>query len=332
MDDVSTLDTFTATERHLEQLTGVSPTVLVADRHPGYRSTGWAGAHAAGRPVRTVQHHHAHVASVMGEHGLGPDQPVIGVAFDGTGFGTDGAVWGGEVLVADYKSFRRAGHLRYVPLAGGDASVRRPYRMALSHLRSAGVGWDDDLPAVAACPLAERGVLAHQLETGFGCVSTSSMGRLFDAVASLTGVRHVVDYEAEAAMEFEGLARGVDPDGCYDFQLVPGGSAEEPTAADAAPVVRAVVDDVRAGVPTEVVSARFHAAVARLVVRLAVLCRDRTGLTTVALGGGVFQNAVLLDAAGTGLAEHGFTVLRPHLLPPNDGGIALGQILVGAAG
>jgi hydrogenase maturation protein HypF len=332
MDDVSTLDAFTATERHLELLTGVAPAVLVADQHPAYRSSGWAAAHADGRPVRTVQHHHAHIASVMGEHGLDPDQRVVGVAFDGTGFGTDSAVWGGEVLVADYKGYRRAAHLRYVPLAGGDASVRRPYRMALSHLRAAGVAWADDIPAVAACPATERGVLAHQLETGFGCVPTSSMGRLFDAVASLAGVRHVVDYEAEAAMEFEGLARGVTAEDAYAFDVVPGATPEEPATADAAPVVRAVVDDVRAGLPASQVSARFHAAVTNLVVSLALLSRDQTGLETVVLGGGVFQNAVLLDRAGAALSQHGLTVLRPRLLPPNDGGIALGQILVGAAG
>ncbi len=344
MDDLATLEAFGDTETHLEMLTGIRPGVLVADQHPGYRSSAWAAGHADGRPVRTVQHHHAHIASVMGEHGLGHDEPVIGFAFDGTGYGTDQAVWGGEVLVADYKGFRRLAHLGYVPLAGGDASVHRPYRMALSHLRSAGVDWEPDIPAVAACPDAERAVLAHQLASGFGCVPTSSMGRLFDAVASLAGVRHVVDYEAEAAMELEGLGRSgddrlaatdlADPGAAsrYLFTITPGGTAEVPSTAGAAPVVRAVVDDVRAGVPTATISVRFHAAVARLILDLAGHARDETGLTTVALGGGVFQNALLLDAAYGALTEQGFTVLRPRLLPPNDGGIALGQILVGASG
>ena len=335
MDDLSTLTAFESTERHLELLTGVEPAVLVADQHPGYRSSGWAHTHAEGREVRRVQHHHAHIASVMGEHGLGKDEPVIGFAFDGTGFGTDQAVWGGEVLIADYKAFRRAAHLAYVPLAGGDASVHRPYRMALSHLRSAGLPWDRDLPPVAACPPTELRVLAHQLETGFGCVPTSSMGRLFDAVASLAGLRHVVDYEAEAAMEFEGLARGV-PDGPstvepYAFEIVPA-AAGHPVAADPAPVIRTVVDDVRAGVPASTISARFHAAVTRLMVELADHAREQTGLATVVLGGGVFQNALLLESSCAALTERGFTVLRPRLLPPNDGGIALGQILVGASG
>ncbi len=328
LDDLATQQALTASERHLEELTGVRPGLLVADAHPGYRSSAWALEHAAGRTVRRVQHHHAHIASVMGEHGLGVDEEVIGIAFDGTGYGTDGAVWGGELLVTGYRSFRRAAHLAYVPLAGGDASVLRPYRMALAHLRSAGVAWGADLPPVAACPDAERRVLLHQLDTDFGCVPTSSMGRLFDAVSSLLGVCHAVDYEAEAAIELESLARacdaGVTP---YSFGMREG---DGPVVADAAPVVREVVEDVRRGVEPELVAARFHAGVAALVGGLAHLARTQTGLGVVALGGGVFQNALLLERCVDLLQQRGFTVLRPQLLPPNDGGIALGQILVGS--
>ena len=329
LDDLATLEALSASERHLETLTGVDPELVVADAHPAYRSAAWARLHAAGRPLRTVQHHHAHVASVMGEHGLGPAEEVVGVAFDGTGYGADGAVWGGEVLVAGYKSFRRSAHLAYVPLAGGDASVLRPYRMALAHLRAAGIPWDDDLPAVAACPDAERRVLAHQLDTGLGCVPTSSMGRLFDAVSSLVGVRQHVDYEAEAAIGLEALARSYGGDAApYAFGV--GGTA--PTLADAAPVIRAVVRDLRAGVPAAEIAARFHAGVATLVVTLAGLAREQTGLGVVALGGGVFGNALLLEATARLLREREHTVLTPRLLPPNDGGIALGQILVGSVG
>ncbi|WP_405754068.1 carbamoyltransferase HypF [Streptomyces sp. NBC_01411] len=336
MDDLATADALTRTERQLERITGVEPAQLVADLHPGYRSGAWAVAHSGSRPVRRVQHHHAHVASVMGEHGIGADESVIGVAFDGTGAGTDGAAWGGEVLIAGYKSFERAAHLGYVPLAGGDASVLRPYRMALAHLRAAGVAWDEGLPSVRACPPRERDVLAHQFGTGFGCVPTSSMGRLFDAVASLAGVRHEVEYEAEAAIGLEGLARSAGPDGAgadgrYSFgirEAVDG----QPLVADPGPVVRAVVSDVRAGVPAELIAARFHACVAALTVSLAELARARTGLGVVALGGGVFQNAVLLGAVQHGLEAADFRVLRPRLLPSNDGGIALGQLLIAASG
>jgi hydrogenase maturation protein HypF len=341
LDDLATQQALTGTERHLEELTGVRPEVVVADAHPGYRSTAWARDHAAGRPVRTVQHHHAHVASVMGEHGLGLTDEVIGIAFDGTGYGTDGAVWGGEALVAGYKSFRRVAHLGYVPLAGGDASVLRPYRMALAHLRAAGVSWSPDLPPVAACPDPERRVLEHQLATGLGCVPTSSMGRLFDAVSSVLGVRHTVDYEAEAAIGLEALARSYDgPDLVpYSFGIGIGtgtgtgtGTGGEDVVADAAPVVRTVVADLRAGIPSAEIAARFHAGVAALIGGLAHLARVETGLEVVALGGGVFGNALLLESSVRLLEARGFTVLRPRLLPPNDGGIALGQILVGSVG
>jgi hydrogenase maturation protein HypF len=328
LDDLATQDALTSSERHLEELTGVRPTAVVTDAHPGYRSAAWAREHAAGRLVGTVQHHHAHIASVMGEHGVGRDETVIGVAFDGTGYGTDGAVWGGEVLVTGYKSFRRSAHLGYVPLAGGDASVLRPYRMALAHLRSAGVAWTGDIPAVQACPTNERRVLAHQLETGLGCVPTSSMGRLFDAVSSLVGVRHVVDYEAEAAIELESLARSFGAAEPYGFALTQ--EDGRPCTADAGPVVRAVVEDLRRRLPAAEIAARFHCAVATLVERLALQAREQTGIEVVALGGGVFANSLLLSTSLRLLESQGFTVLRPRLLPPNDGGIALGQILVGS--
>lgn len=335
MDDLSTVDALTRTADRLALLTGVEPEQLVADAHPGYRSGAWARAHANGRAVRTVQHHHAHIAAVLGEHGVGPGERVIGFAYDGTGHGPDGAVWGGETLIADYKSYRRAAHLAYVPLAGGDASVLRPYRMALAQLHAAKIPWDEKLPAVAACPARERDVLAHQFATDFGCVPTSSMGRLFDAVASLAGVRHEVAYEAEAAIALEGLARSASGETSgtpYDFGVLAGRDVGEPVVADAAPVIRAVVADVRAGVPPELIAARFHTAVAALTVDLAELFRHRTGLGVVALGGGVFQNAVLLEETQRALREKDFTALRPRLLPPNDGGIALGQLLVAASG
>jgi len=334
MDDLSTVDALTRTEGHLELLTGVRPETVVADLHPGYRSSRWAHRHADGRPVRTVQHHHAHIASVMGEHGLGADELVIGFAFDGTGYGTDGAVWGGEMLVAGYGSFSRVAHLRYVPLAGGDASIVRPYRMALAHLYAAGVPWDEGLPPVRACPADERGVLAHQLDTGFGCAPTSSMGRLFDAVASLAGVRQHADYEAEAAIELESLALSAPAQVAYAaryaFDIKDLGS-DEPVIADPGPVIASVAADVLAGEPISLVALRFHTAVSDLIVDLAERCREQTGLERVALGGGVFQNALLLENAQHALTDRGFTVLRPRLLPPNDGGIALGQILVGAS-
>ncbi|MDQ3483862.1 MAG: carbamoyltransferase HypF, partial [Actinomycetota bacterium] len=308
MDDLATVNAFGAAERHLEMLTGVRPALIACDAHPGYRSTGWADSHSAGRPVISVQHHHAHVASVMGEHGLDGTIPVIGFAFDGTGYGPDGAIWGGEVLVADYQGYRRFAHLAYVPLAGGDASVERPYRMALSHLRSAGVEWSPHLPPVAACPADERQVLAHQLESGFGCVDTSSMGRLFDAVAALIGVRQVCDYEAEAAMVLESVADDVRGAGDYKFDFVE--SEHGDVAIDPTPVIVGIVGDLRAGKPVERISSQFHSAVSDIAVAAAVRARAAlfTGVdrTNVVLGGGVFQNVRLLEECAGAMRAEGF--------------------------
>lgn len=326
MDDLATLSAFDAAQQHLQKLTGVVPENLVADAHPGYRSTAWAHRNAGGRPVRTVQHHHSHIAAVMAEHGLDGSSQVLGFAFDGTGYGPDGAIWGGEVMVADYKGYQRVAQLRYAPLAGGDISVERPYRMALSHLWAAGLPWSDDLPPVRDCPDDEVSVLAHQLRTGLGCVPTSSMGRLFDAVAALAGVRQTVDYEAQAAIELEGLSRGRDCGAVtYAFDIIAG----EPMLVDPTPVLRAVIDDQRAGTPPGVIGARFHQAVAETVVELAERVSRVTGIRIVALSGGVFQNVLLLGLVRSGLYAKGFEALTHRHVPPNDGGIALGQLLVG---
>ncbi|MFJ3172171.1 carbamoyltransferase HypF [Streptomyces roseus] len=341
MDDLATQYAFERAEQQLESITGVTPGLLAVDRHPGYRSGRLVRGRAAGRPVAGVQHHHAHIASAMAEHGEGGARKVIGFAFDGTGYGDDGAVWGGEVLIADYAGYTRFAHLAYVPLPGGDAAVHRPYRMALSHLRAAGLDWDLDLPCTAACPPEELRLLRRQLERNLHCVPTSSMGRLFDAVSSLAGVCQHAGYEAQAAIELEGAAvtasateARADDGAGYAFALRPaetgGHEAEAPLTADPAPVLAAVVRDVRAGIAPPVVAARFHAAVADLVAALAVLARERHGLDTVALTGGVFANTLLSCACARLLRERGFTVLRHHRVPPNDGGLALGQLMVAA--
>ncbi|MCX4825560.1 carbamoyltransferase HypF [Streptomyces sp. NBC_01142] len=333
MDDLATLRAFGRAERQLESITGVAPEVLAADRHPGYRSAQWAERHAGRRRVVRVQHHHAHVAAAMAEHGLDGSRPVIGVAFDGTGYGDDGAVWGGEILLADYDGFTRFGHLAYVPLPGGDAAVRRPYRMALAHLRAAGIARTEDLPCAAACPPDERRLLERQLERNLNCVPTSSMGRLFDAVSSLAGVCHLAGYEAQAAIELEAAAltaAGEDGSG-YAFALRPGVAAGQAAmTADPAPVLAAVVDDLRAGAAPALIAARFHTAVAGLVHRTCVMAREQHGLDTVALTGGVFANTLLSTACAGALRKDGFTVLRHHKIPPNDGGLALGQLVIAA--
>ncbi|MFJ1675238.1 carbamoyltransferase HypF [Streptomyces sp. NPDC088251] len=333
MDDLATQQAFEHAGQQLGTITGVRPEILAVDRHPGYRSGQLTRRLAGERHVVRVQHHHAHIASAMAEHGLDGSHRVIGVAFDGTGYGDDGAVWGGEFLLADYDGYHRFGHLAYVPLPGGDAAVHRPYRMALAHLHAAGIGWARDLPCTAACEPGEQGVLARQLERNLNCVPTSSMGRLFDAVSSLTGICHRAGYEAQAAVELENAALGTAGDDCagYGFALrAPAPDTGGALIADPAPVLSAVVDDVRAHTAPGVVAARFHEAVAALVRSTCVLAREQYGLNTVALTGGVFANTRLSSACARTLRRRGFTVLRHHRVPPNDGGLALGQVMVAA--
>ncbi|MFE4518100.1 carbamoyltransferase HypF [Kitasatospora sp. NPDC056783] len=327
MDDLATLRAFDRAVEQLGTVSGVRPELLVADRHPGYRSLRHAERTAAGRPVRRVQHHHAHIAAVMAEHGLDGGRPVLGVAFDGTGYGEDGAIWGGEVLLADYDRFRRLAHLGYVALPGGDAAVERPYRTALAHLRAAGLPWTPGLPPVEACGEEELRLLGRQLERGLHCVPTSSMGRLFDAVSALAGVCGRAGYEAQAAIELEAAACEFGPAGGYRFGLSAGADG---WIADPGPVLAAAVAEVAAGAPAGLIAARFHAAVADLVRRICAAVRDRHGTTVVALSGGVFANALLSSACARGLGEDGFTVLRHRRVPPNDGGLALGQLMVAA--
>jgi hydrogenase maturation protein HypF len=328
MGDLTTLEAARRAESHMRRLTGVSPELVAADRHPGYHSSRWAHRRAASlpqpRPV-LVQHHHAHIASTMAEQGLDGTTPVIGVAFDGTGYGDDGTVWGGEILLAAYAGYRRIAHLTPAPLPGGDAGVANPCRLALARLWAAGVRWEADLPCVAACTPEELAVLERQLTRGLACVPTSSMGRLFDAVSSLMGVCHRAGYEAQAALELEAAAasaRGADTS-AYTFAVTA-------DAYDPAPVLSAIVADLRRGTPAPVMAARFHRGVARAVVEICRQARRATGLTTVALSGGVFANALLEEECAALLAGDGFAVLRHGEVPPNDGGLALGQLVVAA--
>ncbi|HEY8482738.1 MAG TPA: carbamoyltransferase HypF [Spirillospora sp.] len=302
---------------HFRRLFGITPELLAHDPHPEYLSTKYALQHALDRdlPTIAVQHHHAHIASCLADNGV--DGPVIGVAFDGTGFGTDGTLWGGEFLVADLRGFERAGHLEPVPMPGGTAAIREPWRMAAAY------GVPGDLPVArrpawaAICAMARRGVNAPL---------TSSMGRLFDAVAAVLGVRDRVRYEGQAAIELEQCAAASETT-AYRACIRDG----KPFTVAGADLVDAVVADLRAGVPVPVIAARFHNGVAALIVDAAVRLRDATGLETVALSGGVFQNMFLLERAVSGLTGEGFEVLTHHRVPPNDGGISLGQAAVAIA-
>jgi hydrogenase maturation protein HypF len=334
MDDTATHAAFERAGGQLAAVTAVAPELLAADMHPGYRSTQWARRDTA-RPHVLVQHHHAHVAAAMAEHGLDGRTPVIGVAFDGTGYGTDGAVWGGEVLIADYRRFHRFAHLAYVPLPGGDGAIRHPYRMALAHLAAAGLDWAPQLACTQACPHQERRVLGRQLERGLNCVPTSSMGRLFDAVSALIGRCQHNGYEAQAAMELEAVATArlaEAPETAdvarYRFEVRANGS--DPLTAHPAPVLAGILADLRAGTASGPIALGFHAAVADLVADLCIAAREQHGLHTAVLSGGVFGNALLSAGCARRLRAAGFQVLRHRLVPPNDGGLALGQAVIAA--
>ncbi len=319
--DMGTLETLRAFERSVGQLgaiTATTPARLAADLHPAYLTRAWAERRAGERPLDLVQHHHAHVVALLAEHGrLG--EPIVGVAYDGTGYGTDEAVWGGEILLLGTASHRfdRVAHLAPVPLVGGDLAVRNPWRMALAHLHAAGIGWDPDLPPVAAAGDAQRRLLASQLGTGRGAVACTSMGRLFDAVSSLLGIRHRIGYEGQAAIELELLVSGP----AYRLPAF----AE---ALDPAPVLAGLVAGFRAGVPVGELAGGFHEAVADAT---AAAVEQTAGAVRLAgLTGGVFQNVLLLRLVRQRLQERGFEVLTHHLVPPNDGGLALGQAAVSA--
>ncbi|MFG2881921.1 carbamoyltransferase HypF [Streptomyces sp. NPDC048297] len=334
MGDLATHEAAERAERHLTRLTGITPGLLAADRHPGYHSTGRARRRAAQLGISAptlVQHHHAHIAAAMAEGGLDGTTPVIGVAFDGTGYGDDGTVWGGEILLADYSGHRRFAHLAPAPLPGGDTGVANPCRLALARLWAAGLPWAPDLPSVLACTDTELSVLRNQLDRQVACVPTTSMGRLFDAVSSLVGVCHRAEYEAQAALELEAAAtQAWDADGeayAFGFDRQAGVGS---WGIDTIPVLRALLSDRRRRTPAPLLAARFHRGVARAVAEICRRARTATGLTTVALTGGVFANALLEEESAALLAADGFTVLRHHEVPPNDGGLALGQLMVAA--
>lgn len=324
MENLATQRAFESVAAQFQAMYAVTPDVVAHDLHPGYHTTAWAREHHRVRAVG-VQHHHAHVAAVMAEHGCDPFTPVVGVAFDGTGYGTDGAVWGGELLVADATGFERVAHLAEVPLPGGDAAVRHPSRVALAHLFTAGIAWDERLACVAALTRPERDLLAAQLARGVACVPTTSMGRLFDAFAAVLGYRQTTSFEAQAAIDLEFAALAAPPtDRGYRF-------AVDGPVIDAGPVWRRVVDEVLAGVAPAEIAYGVHVAVADAVVAVAGRVAAERGLTMIALSGGVFQNGLLTELCLAGFAARPeLTVLTHRAVPANDGGLALGQAFVAA--
>jgi hydrogenase maturation protein HypF len=323
LENYETLRSFTDGIAHFGRLFDITPRLVAHDLHPEYLSTKYAldlpDAELAG-----VQHHHAHIASCLADND--EDGPVIGVAFDGTGYGTDGTIWGGEFLLADLVHADRAGHLAGVPMPGGAAAIRQPWRMAAVYLTAAfPVGLPDGLAVAARNQAAWPGVLA-MARRGVNAPVTSSCGRLFDAVAALLGVRDSINYEGQAAVELEQLAVTTPQDG-YQAQITPG----PPLTVAGPDLVRGAAEDLLAGVPPGVVSARFHHGVAAMIGQVCLWLHESSGLGTVALSGGVFQNLLLLGATVDVLETTGFRVLTHSRVPPNDGGISLGQAVVAGA-
>jgi hydrogenase maturation protein HypF len=319
LENAETLRSFTDGIEHFRRLFDIDPVIVAHDLHPEYLSTKYA-LELDGVELHGVQHHHAHIASCLADNDAGG--PVIGVAFDGTGYGTDGTIWGGEFLIAGYTGFERAGHLAPVPMPGGQAAIRQPWRMAAAYLPAETADsldvWRRNQDRWAAITsMARRGVNSPL---------TSSAGRLFDAVAAILGVRDEITYEGQAAIELEQLA---DPDEPGAYRA---GVDEAPSfRINGFDLVRAVTDDATSGIAREVIAARFHNAVAAAVEAGCLLLRDRHGLNDVALSGGVFQNMLLLGRTVNRLEARGFRVLTHSRVPCNDGGISLGQAVIAAA-
>ena len=337
LENAETMRSFAEGIEHFSRLFDIVPAVIAHDLHPDYLSTRYAQdrAEADELDLVGVQHHHAHIASCLADNGAdgadptsdraaGPGPRVIGVAFDGTGYGTDGTIWGGEFLIAGLAGFERAGHLVPVPMPGGAAAIRQPWRMAAAYLDAASpggpvgpVGQRNERQWASVVAMARRGINSPV---------TSSAGRLFDAVAAVIGVRDSVSYEGQAAAELEQLADPAE-DGAYRARI-DSGDVLQVAGAD---LVRCVADDLAAGVDRGVISARFHNGLAGVIADCCLMLRERTGLATVALSGGVFQNIRLLTTVTGQLESHGFTVLTHSRVPCNDGGISLGQAVVAAA-
>jgi hydrogenase maturation protein HypF len=324
MENLETLRAFEDGIHHYEKLFRIQPETLAYDLHPDYLATRYALARAEeeSSPAIGVQHHHAHVTACMADNGHFGEEPVIGVIFDGTGYGEDKAIWGGEFLVADYQQYERPFHLAYIPLPGGDKAVKEPARVALAWLLHNDIEWSEKLPPIKVYSNEELNILRQQITANLNAPPTSSMGRLFDAVSALAGVRLKVNYEAQAAIEFEAL---VDPQetGKYPFEI-------EAETINPGPVIGAVVKDVQEGVGVGTISAKFHNTVSEMVHQTCHRLREQTKINTIALSGGVWQNMVLLQKTLAVLEKDNFDVLIHSKVPTNDGGLALGQAAIAA--
>ncbi len=329
LENLETLTSFREGIQHYQRLFDVFPQGIAYDLHPEYLATKYALDTDIPQKIG-VQHHHAHIASVLAEHGL--NGPVIGIAADGTGFGTDGAVWGCEIMAADLTDFERLAHLAYIPLPGGERAVRQPWRMAAAYLaQTYGDAFLElDVPFTRQLDRSKWHILAQMIARGINSPQTSSLGRLFDAIAALIGLRNEVFYEGQAAIELEVLAwseHGTHAKEAYPFVI----REQTPAILDVSPMIRAIVSDIQKGLSPLHIAHRFHRTIAELLAAAACEARERTGLHSVALSGGVFQNRLLLETLIAQLEEMDFQVYINRRVPPNDGGLSLGQLAVAAA-
>jgi hydrogenase maturation protein HypF len=336
LENLTGLEFFRESLNHLMKTFEIEPQAVVHDLHPGYLSTTWAKewARERGLPLIAVQHHHAHIAGCMAEHGLTGE--VIGLALDGTGYGSDGKIWGGEVLIAKLDSFERFAHLDYVPMPGGEAAIKEPWRMALGALNAAGFDVESEqMLALLGAERNEAHVLNRMIERKINSPMNSSLGRLFDAVAAVVQGRRAVDYEAQAAIELEGIAVD-EPDRFEQGVYVPE-LHEADEGSDCQAVIRtgkmwkAVLEDLWRGVPASRISARFHAGIAEGFINAAANARIDTSINVVALSGGCMHNRRLARLLREGLEEEGFKVYQHCNVSPGDGGLSYGQVAAGAA-
>lgn len=333
LENLTGLEFFKESLAHLMHTFEIEPEVVVHDLHPGYLSTEWAKAWARERGLQliAVQHHHAHVAGCMAEHGL--TGPVIGLALDGTGYGTDRKIWGGEVLICTMDSFERFAHLDYVPMPGSTAAINEPWRMAMGALWAAGFDvCSEEVLGLLGTKEKDARVLVRMMERRLNAPLTSSCGRLFDAVAAVVQGRRVVDYEAQVAIELEGIAVDEPDAPGYALEMVGGNwAAREPVRICAGQLWRELLKDLHAGVSKARIAARFHAGMADGFVHAAVLARAATGAGQVALTGGCMANRRLARLLRTGLESEGFEVFQHAQVSPGDGGLSYGQAVVAAA-
>lgn len=322
LQNLETLKAFEESIPHYENIFKINPTAIACDLHPDYLSTQYAHKRAkqAELPLFSIQHHHAHLAACLADNQWVENEPVIGIVFDGTGYGTDGHIWGGEVFFGDFNQVDRRYHLAYLPLPGGDAAIKYPKKIAAGYLWKAGIEWQDNIPSIAALSAHEQGVLFSQLEKQINCPLTSSIGRLFDAVASLIGLRQQVNYEAQAAIELE---NSIDPlvKDAYIFEI-------DGRVINPFPVLNAVLHDFLNHKSIGEISAKFHNGICRLILDLCTEMAVESGCRHVALSGGVMQNKYLMLKVIQELKDSGFTPLCHKNVPANDGGISLGQAVI----